>query len=114
MCLYKLVEISYGGRNRYIVCQAKNGPACPLIAVANFLILSRGANIRPNSNGYVSQQHLFNLVTIYLNLELGRKFNHDKVKISEVKAELLAALPNFANGLFINPYFNRCVKVTVC
>lgn len=109
MVLYKVEKISHGDRSTYIVCQDKNGP-CPLIAIANYIILHRGLTVMPNNDGYVSQKYLFTLVSIHLKSQLAELLQEDKVKAAQVK-ELLAPLPNFAKGFFINPHVNRCVVV---
>ncbi len=72
MSVYKVEEISYGGHIKQIICHDKNGSSS-LLAIVNYIILTRTTKIKPDINGFVSEEYLSRLVRIVLDLELSRK-----------------------------------------
>lgn len=107
MSRYKVEKIRYNGHGRHIVCQEETGP-CPLIAVVNYLILSRDQKIKP-VRGYVSKDDLISFVEKTLDIQLMNQFPDNKAEVAKLKARYMSVLPKFAERICVNPRVNRCV-----
>ena len=102
--LYRLKKIPYQGKRISYVMQNINGP-CPLIAIANILILSNQMSIHEDY-GTITYAHLVEIIKDYL---YSPKFqNKSKTDISQI----IAQLPSLQFGLDVNVRFQKYKKIS--
>jgi hypothetical protein len=92
---FNLKTTSFFGRDIAVLCQGENGP-CPLLAIANVLILKNRITISPDRS-YISLDELTGLVANTL-LEMGQSPEHIDAAFN--------ILPKLAQGLDLNVMFN--------
>eukprot|EP00172_Hildenbrandia_rubra_P002971 Plantae.Rhodophyta-Hildenbrandia_rubra.ctg4270.p1 GENE.Plantae.Rhodophyta-Hildenbrandia_rubra.ctg4270~~Plantae.Rhodophyta-Hildenbrandia_rubra.ctg4270.p1 ORF type:complete len:785 (+),score=159.16 Plantae.Rhodophyta-Hildenbrandia_rubra.ctg4270:360-2714(+) len=115
---YRLKRIRYGALNGIPIClQNKNGP-CPLLAIANALLLRGNIKIHPDLS-YISEEQLIGKLTEYVHSVNKRqlsKIQEDGSASEEViinnqanLAEVIALLPKLKRGIDVNVrYGPRC------
>lgn len=104
--LFQLKTISFLGKSCSIVCQNENGP-CPLLAIANILILQRRIVVDP----YATSISLSDLVTVVANTmiaEVNSRRSNDAER--STLNTVLQILPKLANGLDLNVFFSSVDK----
>lgn len=95
---YKLKEIKFNRREAMVVMQNENGP-CPLLAIANVLLL-RGVLEIPSTSPSISEDRLMQMVAEYL-------LDNNKVEDNSPEAanlqqnleDVLSVLPKLATGV---------------
>lgn len=103
---FRLKKISFFRREISIVCQNENGP-CPLIAIANVLLLRGDVNLSPDLS-FVTLAALVDMVgnQVFQSYEKSR----GNVPQENVDA-ILKVLPTMAHGLDVNVSFHGVDKL---
>lgn len=105
MASYKLKFVPFNGTDAPIVLQNDNGP-CPLISVANVLIL-RGQLRIPSQAPDISQDRLMSLVAEHLldtNLAVDDASRY-AADLRQNLQDVISVLPKMATGVDVNPKF---------
>ncbi|KAK3258069.1 hypothetical protein CYMTET_32883 [Cymbomonas tetramitiformis] len=105
---YKLKRIEFLGRNIPIVLQNENGP-CPLLAIANVLLLRGVIRIR-GDHPDIAHSDLLQLVVTRLldaNLDVERKGEEYARNAQQNMGDAIAMLPKLATGLDVNVRFRH-------
>lgn len=97
---FSLKPVSFFGRQCVIVCQNENGP-CPLIAIANVLLLQSKISISPDL-GIISLAELTQIIANAILEKIGASSLPEHVKLLE---SVLNILPKLAQGLDLNVRF---------
>ena len=102
MSLFGLRWLHHGGREVGVVCQGENGP-CPLLSVANVLLLRGSVSLPAGAADFITGEQLLALLRERLLSTAvasgdGREALH----------EALALLPGMERGLDVDPRFGRC------
>lgn len=107
---FRLKAIGFGGRNVAILAQNENGP-CPLLAIANVLLLRGSIEIHPD-RPQVSYEELVELVGDYLFTSNQRNAADAASEVSANAAhnlsDCVAMFPKLKRGLDINVRFTGC------
>jgi len=102
---YKLKHIRYFRESLSIILQSRNGP-CPLLAIANALIL-KGSLVLHSDLGGISHSDLTNLIADYIFRTTGKTLRtsdeNDKKKVDDV----ISLLPKLHFGLDVNVKFSQ-------
>jgi ubiquitin carboxyl-terminal hydrolase MINDY-1/2 len=99
--IYALKRVPFAGRDVTIVLQADNGP-CPLLAVANALLLRGGLSLPPGASDFVPEEVLLAAVREYL---LRTSAAAPDANAAAVLSDALALLPSLSAGLDVNVRF---------
>lgn len=103
---FSIKPISFLGRDTVIICQNENGP-CPLLAIANVLLLQRRITLSPDIPRISLQELIQTVANAILEASSRRSSNPDAVKELE---SVLNILPKLANGLDLNVFFSSVQK----
>jgi hypothetical protein len=103
---YRVKIVTIGSRSTPIILQNYNGP-CPLIAVANALLLQgKRLGIDPNQK-FVSNDHLLQiLATFLLEYNPTKDDTQESEPVNISIQEALEVLPKIKDGLDVNVRFN--------
>ena len=93
--------IRFNRRDQAIICQNENGP-CPLLAVANCLLLQELMTISPDRDMIMAEE-LQNLVTA---TAIDRCENSSDPNVQRLCEDVLTILPSLVNGLDLNVHFD--------
>jgi hypothetical protein len=96
---FEIKTITFFNRIVRILCQNRNGP-CPLLAIANTLLLQNKININPNEK-FIS---LSNVIEIIANILIENSSTNEQH--SYRLNTLLECLPKLSKGLDLNIKFN--------
>lgn len=98
MTSYRLKKISFNGREVPVVVQNENGP-CPLLAIANTLLLRGMLTIAVNSPD-ISSDRLMQMVAEYL-LDSNKVEDESPLAANVRKnlGDVISALPKLATGV---------------
>eukprot|EP00743_Colponemidia_sp_Colp-15_P005197 GILK01005592.1.p1 GENE.GILK01005592.1~~GILK01005592.1.p1 ORF type:complete len:564 (-),score=122.28 GILK01005592.1:478-2130(-) len=104
MSAYKLKPITFLGRETLILLQNANGP-CPLLAIANVLLLRNRINIPPQYTE-VSHHYLVEMIANYM-LEVNPPLANEELRADQQQTlnDAIAILPKLQIGLDVNVKF---------
>lgn len=102
---FSLKPINFFGREFPVICQNENGP-CPLIAIANVLLLQDKIFISVDRS-LISLSELTQIVANAILEKIGGSTLPDHIKLVE---SVLNILPKLANGLDLNVIFSGVNK----
>lgn len=101
---FRLKKIKFLNRTCIVICQNENGP-CPLLAIANILLLTNQISINNFDNSYITLDELFQLIGNKItDISLNDSNN------SELYINALDILPKLSKGLDLNIFFNQVDK----
>ena len=109
--VFALKRVQYRGRDVSILTQNENGP-CPLIAIANVLLLSRRLELGPRhlDRGFIPLSDLTNLVGEVVLQCIGRSGAAQEHQ-GQLVASVVELLPKLARGLDVNVKFSKCTAL---
>ena len=109
--VFALKRVQYRGRDVSILSQNENGP-CPLIAIANVLLLSRRLELGPRhlDRGFIPLSDLTNLVGEVVLQCIGRSGAAQEHQ-GQLVASVVELLPKLARGLDVNVKFSKCTAL---
>ena len=103
--LYELKGIEFQGRLVKVILQNRNGP-CPLIALANVLIL-KGDILLDKDRQHVSYAHLVEVLAERLLLLSDQTMDETQaLNFQKTMDDVLLMLPTLQKGLDVNVYFD--------
>ena len=105
---FKTKLVSFLGRDSLIILQNENGP-CPLIAIANVLLLRNVLSI-PFKTTSITLDHLLTLVTTHL-LDSNTSGRYDNAEYEQVQKknleDVMPLLPQLGTGIDVNVKYHR-------
>jgi len=109
--VFALKRVQYRGRDVSCLLQNENGP-CPLIAIANILLLSRRLELGPRhlDRGFIPLGDLTNLVGEVVLHSIGRSGAAQEHQ-GQLVATVVELLPKLARGLDVNVKFSKCTAL---
>lgn len=108
--LYPLKPLRFMSSPRRVLLQSSNGP-CPLLALANTLILRGDVELRGDECTFDELvQELANLA-VDRNLARGEGKDGELLTLESATGDLLSLLPTLAEGLDVNPSFTSVTSL---
>eukprot|EP00762_Andalucia_godoyi_P000175 ANDGO_02276.mRNA.1 Uncharacterized protein YPL191C len=101
---YRLKKITYQGRKSAVLLQNENGP-CPLIAIANILLLRGGIHVSLDKS-VISSDEVINLIADFMVTRMSSAGNNNP-DVAANLSDALASLPDLQFGMDVNPRFCR-------
>lgn len=98
---FSIKPVPFFEREVAVICQNENGP-CPLIAIANILLLQNKLNLSPD-RGMISLEELTQIVAEVILEKLGKRSTPEHSKLME---SVFNILPKLAHGLDLNVKFS--------
>jgi ubiquitin carboxyl-terminal hydrolase MINDY-1/2 len=99
---FPLKDIWFLGRRTRILCQNENGP-CPLLAIANVMILRNRLSIHPDISAVSLSELIQEVGNCFLD---SSERNYDNAEVMNVVNDALRILPSLARGLDLNIKFD--------
>ncbi|CAF3942326.1 unnamed protein product [Rotaria sordida] len=107
--IYIIKWIEFNHERVPILLQNVNGP-CPLLAIANILLLRQRIRLNPNA-GAISTEHVIAMIAEYiLQIDTTKLSADDRANYEQNVADALSILPKLQTGLDINLKFNGVDK----
>ncbi|CAF1021541.1 unnamed protein product [Rotaria sordida] len=107
--IYIIKWIEFNHERVPILLQNVNGP-CPLLAIANILLLRQRIRLNPNA-GAISTEHVIAMIAEYiLQIDTTKLSADDRANYEQNVADALSILPKLQTGLNINLKFNGVDK----